>query len=85
MCNSRAAYIVQKTKLILELTFFFAKVPFFLDPCLDKDCLQLVALFEIMLRRERYCVKIIRSIVKLINAMLLDTLFTTYNYESHLY
>ena len=85
LCNSRAAYIVRQTKLMSELTFSFVKVLFFSDSCSDKDCLWLVALFEIMLRRERCHVKIIRSIVELINAVLSDSSFITYNHESHLH
>ncbi len=68
-----------------ELTFSSAKVLSFLDPCPDKDCLRLVALFEIMSRRERCRAKIIRSIVGLANAMSPDSPFMTYNHESHLH
>ncbi len=85
MCDSRAAYIVRQTKLMSELTFFSAKVPSFPDPCPDKDCLRLAALFEIMSRRERCRVKIIRSIVGLANAVPPDAPFTTYDHESHLH
>ncbi len=85
LCDSRAAYIVRQTKLMSELTFSFVKVFFFLNSCSDKDCLRLVALFEIMSRHERCHVKIIRSIVELINAVSSDSSFMTYNHESHLH
>ncbi len=85
MCDSRAAYIVRQTELMSEFTFFSVKVSFFSNPCSDKDCLRLVALFEIMSRRERCRVKIIRSIVGLINAVPSDASFTTYDHESHLH
>ncbi len=85
LCDSRAAYIVRQTKFMSELTFSFVKVLFFLNSCSDKDCLRLVALFEIMSRRERCRVKIIRSIVELINAVSSDSSFMTYNHESHLH
>ena len=85
MYNNYIVYIIRQTKLILEFIFFFAKVLFFLNFCLDKDCLQLVALFKIMLCCKRYCIKIIKSIIKLINAILLNALFTIYDYKSYLY
>ena len=85
MYNNCIVYIIRQTKLILEFIFFFAKVLFFLNFCLDKDCLQLVALFKIMLCCKRYCIKIIKSIIKLINAILSNALFTIYDYKSYLY
>ena len=85
LCDSRAAYIVRQTKLMSELTFFSVKVFFFSNSCSDKNCLWLVALFEIMSRRERCRVKIIRSIVELINAVSSDSTFTTYDHENHLH
>jgi len=85
MCDSRATYIVRQTKLMSELTFSFVKVLFFSNSCSDKDYLRLVALFEIMSRRERCRVKIIRSIVELINAVSSDSSFMMYDHESHLH
>ncbi len=83
LCDSRAAYIVRQMKLMSELTFSFVKVLFFSNSCSDKDCLRLIMLFEIMSRHKCCHVKIIRSIVELINAMLSDSLFMMYNHESH--
>ena len=38
-----------------------------------------------MLRRERYRVKIIRSIIKLINVLSLNSLFMIYYYKNYFY
>ena len=85
MRGSDAAYIARQTKLMSELTFSFVKARSLSNFYSDKNYFQLIALLEIMLRRERCRVKIIKNIVELVNAVLLNSSFMTYDHESYLY
>ncbi len=53
-----------------------------LDTSSSEGCLRLATLREMISRREYYYSEIIKTIIDLVNAILLDLLFITYNYES---
>ena len=53
-----------------------------LDTSLSKGYLRLATLLEKISRREHYYSEIIKTIIDLVNAMPLDLLFITYDYES---
>ena len=82
MRNSRAIYIERLTEIILEIIFYLSRVPSHLDATLNKSYLRLATLREKISRREYYRFEIIKIIIKLVNTILLDILFVTYDYES---
>jgi len=60
-------------------------VPFPLDAGSSEGCLRLAALREKISRREYCRSEIIKNIIDLLNAMPLDLLFVTYDYDSPSY
>lgn len=85
MRNNHVVYIKKQIEIISKITFFFNRIPFFLNINSNENCFQLIAMRKKTSRNEHYHFNIIKKIIKLINIILLNLLFVIYDHEKQFY